>query len=274
MLDNPGNDIKAIDGLIAAYMSQPVEVEKVKAVGFIPAREQSTRFPGKPLADICGRPMIMRVYERAVGSLLLDNVYVATDSGEIFDMVCGLGGQALMTSREHPSGTDRIAEAAVQLGLDGMDIAVNIQGDQPLFDSVMIEEVMQPLLSDPAIPMSTLIYKIVNDDEITHPNAVKTVVDKDGFAMYFSRATIPFFRDLKSAPVYYKHHGIYAYRNDFLQKFSALPRGFLEQAEGLEQLRAMENGFRIKVVITEKDSIEVDTPVDLERVRAAYGKII
>jgi 3-deoxy-manno-octulosonate cytidylyltransferase (CMP-KDO synthetase) len=238
----------------------------VRIVGFVPARAQSSRFPGKPLADILGKPMIVRVLERAEQSPLVDEVWAATDSESILDAVREHGGNALLTSSAHPSGTDRVGEAARLVGLEPADIAVNIQGDQPLFDPVMIEEVAAPLLEDPGIPMTTLIYRIVREEEITHPNAVKTVVDKDGFAVYFSRATIPFMRGPEVEPVYYKHHGIYAYRNDFLQEFCKLPQGFLERAERLEQLRALENGFRIKVVVTEKDSIEVDTPEDLKRV--------
>ncbi len=240
---------------------------RTRIVGFIPARIESTRFPGKPLAEILGKPMIMWVFERCSRSELLQDVYIATDSEEIFQAVHSLGGKALMTSRTQPSGTDRIAEAARHVAMRGDDIAVNIQGDQPLIESSMIEEVVRPLLDDPRIPMSTLIYRIVRDEEITHPNAVKTVFDRDGFALYFSRATVPFFRDPSHTPVYYKHHGIYAYRNDFLQEFSRLPLSPLETCEHLEQLRAIENGFRVKVVITEKDSIEVDTAQDLQRVR-------
>jgi len=245
-----------------------------RIVGFIPARAESTRFPGKPLADIFGKPMIMRVFDRAAESPLLDDVYVATDTEEIAEAVERQGGKAVMTSREHVSGTDRVAEAARNLGLNPQDVAVNIQGDQPLLDPVLVEEVVRPLLNEPTIPMSTLIYRIVRPDEITHPNAVKTVADVEGFALYFSRATIPFFRDRAEDAVYYKHHGIYAYRNDFLQVFALLPQGFLEKAERLEQLRALEHGFRVKVVVTEKDSIEVDTPEDLERVRETYRKMV
>jgi len=222
-------------------------------IGFIPARAESTRFPGKPLADILGKPMIVRVLERALCSELLQEVYIATDSQEIMDAVVSHGGRAILTEREHRSGSDRIAEAARKVGLGDSDIAVNVQGDQPLFEPTMVREVVEPLLQDATIPMSTLIYKIVRDEEITHPNAVKTVMDSEGFALYFSRATIPFFRPSGALdPVYYKHHGIYAYRNDFLQHFSQLRRGFLEQAEGLEQLRALEHGFRIKVVVRKR----------------------
>ncbi len=239
----------------------------LRIVGFIPARAESSRFPGKPLADIHGKPMIMWVFDRATKSGLLDEVFVATDSEQIVEAVMEHGGKALLTSRDHLSGTDRIAEAAALTGIGNQDIAVNIQGDQPLFDPVMINQVVDPLLADPSIPMSTLMYEIVRDEEITHPNAVKTVVDRDGFAIFFSRATIPFFRSGPIAPIYFKHHGIYAYRNDFLQEFAKMPRGLLEMAEGLEQLRALEHGFRIKVVITDKDSVEVDTPQDLQRVK-------
>ena len=252
---------------------QPVE-ERHKVIGFIPARYESTRFPGKPLADIEGKPMIVRVYERALQSDLLDAVYVATDSPLVAESVQRHGGQVVHTSKDKASGTDRIAEAASILSLSMNDIVVNIQGDQPLFDPSMIREVSAPLLEDESAPMSTLIYRIVRDEEITHPNAVKTVFDKYGFALYFSRATIPFSRKGNAHQTYYKHHGIYAYRNDFLQKFARLPVSPLEALEGLEQLRALENGFRIKVVITEKDSIEVDTPQDLERVREIYRKSV
>jgi len=217
--------------------------------------------------------MIVRVYERVAASMLVDEVFVATDSHEILDAVHQHGGGALMTSRDHASGSDRVAEAARAIGLTGDAIVINVQGDQPLFDPIMIEQVVTPLLDDPNIPMSTLMYRIVRDEEINHPNAVKTLVDNEGFAIYFSRSTIPYFRDNELEPTYFKHHGIYAYRNDFLQRFACLPQGYLERAERLEQLRALENGYRIKVVLTDKDSIEVDTPEDLQRVRECSGKI-
>lgn len=242
-------------------------------VAFIPARMESTRFPGKPLADLHGKPMIMRVYERTRKSSVLDQVYVVTDSRRIFDAVVDQGGQAVMSSGDHSSGTDRIAEAAATIGLAHDAVAVNVQGDQPLLDPCMIEQVVRPLLACPSIPMSTLIYRIVREAEISDPNAVKVVVDADGYAIYFSRATIPFFRDETLEPVYYKHHGIYAYRNDFLQRFSLLPQGWVEKVERLEQLRALENGYRVMTVITGKDSIEVDTPQDLQRVRETWTEI-
>lgn len=237
-----------------------------RIVGFIPARAESSRFPGKPLADIAGKPMIVRVLERTRQSELLDDAYVVTDSEMIAEAVEEHGGKALLSDREHRSGTDRVAQAARDTGLGDHDVVVNIQGDQPLFEPGMIEEVVRPLLVDPQIPMSTLIYRIIREEEITHPNAVKTVVDREGFALYFSRATIPFYRKPDDGGDYFKHHGLYAYWNNFLQVFAQLPQGVLERAEGLEQLRALEHGFRIKTVLTEHDSIEVDTPEDLRRV--------
>ncbi len=239
-------------------------------VGFIPARAESSRFPGKPLADILGKPMIVRVWERVSACESLSRVYVATDSERIMKAAVDYGAEAIMTYGDHASGSDRVAEASRTLGLAPNDIVVNVQGDQPLMDVQMIDEVIGPLIQDESIPMTTLIYRIVREDEIHHPNAVKTVFDCDGFALYFSRSTVPFPGNPQDERTYFKHHGIYGFRNDFLQKFSQLPVGNLERVERLEQLRALENGFKIKVVITDKDSVEVDTPEDLERVRREY----
>jgi 3-deoxy-manno-octulosonate cytidylyltransferase (CMP-KDO synthetase) len=239
----------------------------MKIVCVIPSRYESSRFPGKPLADICGKPMIQHVYERVRKSACVSRVAVATDDERIFQAVTSFGGTAIMTAPIHRSGTDRIAEAALKLGLAPHDIVVNIQGDQPLFASSQIDEVVQPLVDDPTIPMSTLIYKIIRDEEITHPNAVKTIFDHEGFALYFSRATIPYVRDHGKKADYYKHHGIYAYRCHFLDTFSRLPEGVLERLESLEQLRALEFGYKIKAVVTLQDSVEVDTPQELERVK-------
>jgi len=239
----------------------------VQVVCIIPSRYESTRFPGKPLADLCGRPMIQHVYERVLKAGTVSSAAVATDDERIYQAVLAFGGRAVMTSARHRSGTDRIAEAVETMGLKDDDIVVNIQGDQPLFVPVQVDEVVRPLLDDPAIPMSTLIYRIVRREEIVHPNAVKVVFDRDRFALYFSRATIPFVRDSEEKAEYFKHHGIYAYRRDFLRTFTALPQGVLERLEALEQLRALENGYRIRVVVTLHDSVEVDTPQELERVR-------
>jgi len=240
----------------------------MKVICIIPARYDSTRFPGKPVADLCGKPLIRHVYERVLRAKTVSYAAVATDDERIFNVVRKFGGNAIMTSETHRSGTDRIAEAVAILGNKAADIVVNIQGDQPLFEPSQIDEVAKPLLDDPTIPMSTLIYKIVREEEITHPNAVKVVFDKDHFAIYFSRATIPYVRDKENKVSYYKHHGVYAYRKDFLDTFTKLPEGVLEKLEALEQLRVMENGYRIKVVETLYDSVEVDTPQELDRVRS------
>ncbi len=245
----------------------------MKVICIIPSRWHSTRFEGKPLADLCGKPMIQHVYERVLCSDIISDAAVATDDERIFAAVQKSGGQAIMTSPGHRSGTDRIAEAASRLHLDDRDIVVNIQGDQPIFEPSQIGEVARPLLDDLSLPMSTLIYKIVREEEITHPNAVKVVFDRDHFALYFSRATIPYVRDRGQHASYYKHHGIYAYRKAFLDTFTRLEEGRLERLEALEQLRAMEHGYRIKVVETIHDSIEVDTPEDLERVRSIIKNI-
>ncbi len=239
----------------------------VQVVCIIPSRYESTRFPGKPLADLAGKPMIQHVYERVLKAGSVSFAAVATDDERIFAAVRAFGGRAVMTSPRHRSGTDRIAEAVETMGLRDDDIVVNVQGDQPLFEPSQVDEVAGPLLQDGSIPMSTLIYRIVRDEEIAHPNAVKTVFDRNHFALYFSRATIPFVRDAARRAEYFKHHGIYAYRRHFLRAFAALPEGILERHEALEQLRALENGYRIKVVVTRHDSVEVDTPEELERVR-------
>ena len=236
-------------------------------VCIIPARYESSRFPGKPLADLCGKPMIQHVYERASRAKALPYVAVATDDERIFQAVKKFGGNAIMTSGAHRSGTDRIAEAAKALNLAGAAVVVNIQGDQPIFEPVQVDEVIAPLLADEKIVMSTLIYKITKDEEITHPHAVKVTFDNDFFALYFSRATIPYVREKNLRADYYKHHGIYAYRRDFLDAFTALPEGQLEKIEALEQLRALERGYKIKVVISRYDSVEVDNRQELENVR-------
>lgn len=238
----------------------------MKVVCIIPARYQSTRFEGKPLADLCGKPMIQHVYERVLKARTVSYAAVATDDDRIYRTVLNFGGQAIMTSPDHKSGTDRIAEAVSTLDLRDEDIVVNIQGDQPLFEPGQIDEVAQPLLDDSSLPMATLIYRIQREEEITHPHAVKVVFDRSHFAIYFSRATIPFVRDKGQQAVYYKHHGIYAYRRSFLTTFTRLPEGILEKWEALEQLRAIEHGYKIKVVETRHDSVEVDTCEELERV--------
>lgn len=239
-----------------------------KAIAVIPARYKSNRFEGKPLALIDGKPMIQQVFERARNVRSLSRVVVATDDQRIADTVASFGGEYVLTREDHVSGTDRLAEAAEKLGISEHDIVVNIQGDQPLFNGKVIDQVVAPLLEDPALPMSTLIYRIRKKEESANPNHVKAVFDRNNYALYFSRAPIPFQRNPldEVSPTYYKHLGFYAYRKGFLLSFVALPEGEWERFEKLEQLRALEYGYRIKVVLTEHDSIEVDTPEDLNRV--------
>lgn len=242
---------------------------KSKVIAIIPARYHSNRFEGKPLADIYGKPMIQHVYERAAAVSLLSRVAVATDDERIADCVRSFGGEVVMTRSDHVSGTDRLAEAAEVMEISEYDVVVNIQGDQPMFAEEVIEQVAMPLVNDMTLPMSTLIYRIIRPEEITDPNHVKTVFDCHGNALYFSRSPIPFQRNPEEpvAPTYYKHLGFYAYRKGFLVTFVGLPEGEWEKFEKLEQLRALEYGYKIRVVLTDHDSVEVDTPKDLERVK-------
>jgi len=239
----------------------------MKVICVIPSRYHSSRFEGKPLADIHGKPMIQHVYERVLRSNSVTSVAVATDDGQIFEAVKKFGGTVVLTSSYHRSGTDRIAEAVDTIECDDRDIIVNVQGDQPLFDPVQIDEVVKPLLDDPGVYFSTLVYRIKREEEIHHPNVVKVVFDRDHFALYFSRATIPCVRDEGTRAAFYKHHGIYSYRKSFLMTFTQLEPGYLERMESLEQLRALEHGYKVKVVETLHDSVEVDTPEELERVK-------
>lgn len=238
----------------------------MKIYAIIPARYGSTRFPGKPLAPIAGKPMIQHVYEHALACPEVLEVFVATDDDRISGCVKDFGGKTVMTKKGHPSGTDRIAEASQKMNLQQDDLIVNIQGDQPLFHPSSISQLIRPLMEDRNIPMSTLKYRITDEEEVRHPNHVKVVTDRDGFALFFSRSPLPFYRDPKASQRHYKHLGFYAYAMGFLSKFVTLPVGQLESAEKLEQLRALEYGYRIKVVETEYDSVEVDTPEDAQKV--------
>ena len=250
----------------------------MKTTAFIPARYDSTRFPGKPLALIAGKPMVQRVYQCALACPDISEVFVATDDKRIFDCVHGFNGNAVMTEGEHPSGTDRIYEATRKLGLAEEDLIVNIQGDQPWFQPSVISLMIAPLLEDANIPMGTLKYRISGEKDVNNPNYVKVVTNKDGFALFFSRSPIPFFRDSSiyrdrsTDRFHYKHLGFYVYRQSFLSKFAGFPVGQLEAAEKLEQLRALENGFRIKVVETPFDSIEVDAKEDIKKVEQMLAR--
>lgn len=240
----------------------------MKTIAFIPARYQSSRFPGKPLALIAGRPMIRHTYERALACPELSDVYVATDDDRIAACVRQFGGKALMTAPTHASGTDRIAEAALKVGLRDEDLVVNIQGDQPSFPPAVISDLVRPMMEDRTIPMSTLRCRIMRREEIENPNHVKVVTDREGFAIYFSRCPIPYCRDGIPEGVHFKHLGVYCFRMEFLIRFTSLPQGTLESLEKLEQLRALEHGYRIKVPETRFDSVEVDVPGDIKAIEA------
>ena len=237
-----------------------------RVVVVIPARFDSSRLPGKPLADIAGRPMIEHVYRRAAAARLVDAVVVATDDARVAAAVEAFGGIARLTRSSHRTGTDRIAEVAADLTCD---VIVNVQGDEPLLEPAVIDQVVEPLTADPAIDMTTACCAIRDPADHLNPNVVKVVLDLKGRALYFSRAAIPHRRDLRhppEAPVL-KHIGIYGYRRRFLLAFAALPPTPLEMSESLEQLRAIEHRHQIRTVETRYDSIGVDTPEDLDRVR-------
>ncbi len=257
----------------------------MKAVGVIPARYASSRFPGKPLATLGGRPLVQHVYERARQSQSLSRVVVATDDLRIRDVVAGFGGEVQLTKTHHPSGTDRVAEVAASVSAE---LIVNIQGDEPLIEPMMIDEAVAPFFVESDLVMGTLCRCIESEDEWRSPHVVKVVRDLRGFAMYFSRAPIPFHRGLRTEvrgprsglegevgaqssvlspePLWYKHIGLYVYRRDFLLQFARLAPTPLEERERLEQLRALEYGYPIRVVETKYDSIGVDTPEDLARI--------
>ncbi|MGA7143926.1 MAG: 3-deoxy-manno-octulosonate cytidylyltransferase [Desulfobacterales bacterium] len=238
----------------------------MKIAVIIPARYDSTRFPGKPLRLFNGKPMIQQVYERVSLSNVVTDVTVATDDQRIFNVVRGFGGNAVMTGKENRSGTDRVAEAAETMGLDLDDIVINIQGDQPKVHPRHLQDVVNPFKTEPGTKMSTLAFKIVKAGEITDPKDCKVTFDRRGYALYFSRSPIPCARDADTIFDTYKHLGIYAYTKRFLKIFRNLPEGRLEAIEKLEQLRAIEYGYQIKVVITEHDSPEVDLPDDISRI--------
>lgn len=236
-----------------------------KVVVIIPVRFGSTRLPGKPLADISGKTMVQRVYEQVIKAQGVDQVLVATDEDQISLACQGFGCEAVMTATEHRCGTDRIREAAQKLGLAEDDIVVNVQGDQPLIPPQTVEEVIAPLVAEPELGMSTLAVPMSYQDA-QDPVNVAVVLNYRGDALYFSRAVLPFVRDKGTPVTYLKHLGIYAYRRWFLDVFHGLPMGELENIEKLEMLRALENGYQIRVAITAHDSIEVDRPEDIVKV--------
>jgi 3-deoxy-manno-octulosonate cytidylyltransferase (CMP-KDO synthetase) len=237
----------------------------MKLIALIPARFASNRFPGKPLAPLLGKPLIQWVYEQALQVQDLDGVWVATDDLRIRDAVQAFGGRALMTRDDHPSGSDRLAEAAALLNLDPEDLVINIQGDQPVFPPELVSQLAGVLRRDPEVVMVTPVRRLDDPAAAANPNVVKVVFDRAGRALYFSRSLLPFWRS-GDPPYFYRHIGIYAYRVQFLKEFVHLPPGRWEAAEKLEQLRALEHGFPIHVVETTGDTREVDTPEDLRQV--------
>ena len=238
----------------------------MKFIGIIPARYASTRFPGKPLAVLGGKTVIQRVYEQA--SSVLEEAYVATDDERIFNAVEAFGGRAVMTRADHKSGTDRIEEAAEKIGTDA-DVIINIQGDEPFIQNSQIETLMQ-LFEITETQIGTLGKRFDTIDAALNPNSPKIVTDLQGFALYFSRSVIPFVRGQEQAVwlekhPFLKHLGLYAYRREVLREVTRLPQSPLEIAESLEQLRWLENGFRIRVGITDVETVGIDTPEDLQR---------
>jgi len=238
----------------------------MKVLCVIPARFASTRLPGKPLKDIAGKPMVVRVYERASQAGLVDETLVATDDERIKDAVEAAGGRAMLTRADHATGTDRLAEVAE--AYPQVDLIVNVQGDEPLIEPGLIDQLAGLFADEPDLQMATVKTEMKDEDEQRNPNNVKVVCDKAGYALYFSRSLMPYPR--KGGCPVYKHIGIYAYRRDFLLKYAKMEPTPLEKAESLEQLRALENGFRIKVVETKASFVGVDTPEDLERVNEIY----
>jgi 3-deoxy-manno-octulosonate cytidylyltransferase (CMP-KDO synthetase) len=243
-------------------------------VAVIPARYASQRFPGKPLALIGGKPMIVHVMERAARARLVDGVLVATDDERIAEAVRSHGGEAVMTPADIRSGSDRIALAAREM--TGTEIIVNVQGDEPLIPPEMIDEAVRPLLGDPSIGAGTLVRRLRSAADLDNPNIPKVLLDRSGRCLYFSRAAVPYGRGMSreellvSFPVY-GHIGLYVFRREFLLEFTSMVQTPLELAEQLEQLRILEHGRTLHAVVTAHESIAVDTPADLERVRAAYA---
>jgi len=244
-------------------------------VGVIPARYASQRLPGKPLVDLLGKPMIQHVYERSVKATLLNQVIVATDDRRIADAVRSFGGEVMMTSADITSGSDRVAAVARQV--QG-DVFVNVQGDEPLIAPEMIDEAIRVVLDDQNAGIGTLAKKIESPEDLVNPSVVKVVVGNDSYALYFSRSPIPFMRDVADRTkwhdhqAFFKHIGIYVFRRESLLQYGELLESPLERAERLEQLRILENGFRIKVGFTSYDSIPIDTERDVERILSLLRK--
>ena len=242
----------------------------MKILCVIPARYASTRLPGKPLKDIAGKPMICRVYDRASQAKTLSGVLVATDDERILQAVESHGGRAMMTAKDHPTGTDRLAEVAA--ANPDVDLIINVQGDEPLIEPSLIDELGRAFDGDAELQMATVMTPMEDEAEQKNPNNVKVVTDKNGCALYFSRSLLPYPRNDAGTPVY-KHIGIYAYRRDFLLAYAKMAPTPLERTESLEQLRALENGYKIKCIRTNARFVGVDTPEDLAKVNEIYRRM-
>ena len=243
----------------------------MKLIAMIPARYGATRFPAKLMQDLCGKPVIVHTYQRVADTNLFDQVYVVTDDDRIENAIREVGGKVIRSQKEHNSGSDRLAEASKDLEVD---IIVNVQGDEPFTDKENLQKVIDIFANDPQqnIAVASLMERITYPDDIANPNNVKVVVNKFNEALYFSRSVIPFPRDTNTKVPYYKHIGIYAYRKDALQQFTQLPPSLLEETEKLEQLRYLENGFKIRLAVTDIPTIGIDTPEDLEKARQRLSK--
>lgn len=235
----------------------------------IPARYSASRFPGKLMQDLEGKTVIRRTYEATLGTNLFDEVYVVTDSEVIYNEIDSIGGNAIMSKKEHPSGSDRIAEAVKDLDVD---IVVNVQGDEPFTERESLEKLLSVFSDDDAqeIDLASLMVEIEDWEEIRNPNTVKVITDQNNFALYFSRSPIPYPRDKDAGARYFKHKGVYAFRKKALMDFYELPVQFIEASEKIECLRYLEYGKRIKMVETEVLGVEIDTPEDLERAKKLW----
>lgn len=236
----------------------------MKIISMIPARYAASRFPGKLMQDLGGKTVILRTYEATVATNLFDDVFVVTDSAIIYNEIVNNGGKAIMSKKEHDCGSDRIAEAVEPLDID---IVINVQGDEPFTDKESLIKLIEAFKNDSKkeVDLASLMVHITNEDEIKNPNTVKVIVDQFDFALYFSRSPIPFLRDSNVKVKYYKHKGVYAFRKQAILDFYNLPMQVLEASEKLEQLRYLEYGKRIKMIETNVEGVEIDTPEDLER---------
>lgn len=242
----------------------------MKIIAVIPARYASTRFPAKLMQDLCGKTVILRTYESAVNTQLFDDVFVVTDSILIYDEIISNGGKAIMSIKEHESGSDRIAEAVENIDAD---VVINVQGDEPFINGEPLAKVIEVFRNDfqNQVDLASLMTEITDEDEINNPNVVKVVLDQNGFALYFSRSVIPFPREKNVGVRYFRHIGIYAFRKQAILDFARLPMKSLEASEKLEQLRYLEFGKRIKMVETSHVCIGIDTAEDLEKARKMMG---